>query len=187
MRAFIKDPSTARQMGGISAVAAPLLAAAAITVVGVIVQQPSSLSLPVPALSLLILAASLIVTSINASIWANYTHPEPAGKYTVSIFPPDTISEEEYDLAVRRHGVYKFWVNLARWTYQYGVYALWGGIVVAVIPSPRGSEWWVIPSVLSALYIVGDLALEWFAPKAPREPVYWVVDDEGVEASAEPS
>src|SRR5215207_574389 len=72
MRVAIRHSPTRRQLGGIASIAAPLLAAAPVTVIGVIVQQPGSLAFPTVALTALSFAAAALIISINASIWAAY-------------------------------------------------------------------------------------------------------------------
>ena len=73
MRVAIKHSPTGRQLGGIASIAAPLLAAAAVTMIGVIVQEPNSLKFPTIALTALSLAAAALIISVNASIWAAYS------------------------------------------------------------------------------------------------------------------
>ena len=67
-----------RALDSLSGIAAPLLAAASVTVIGVIVQQPSSLAWPSLALTWLVLAAIALITSVQCGFWARHHDVTPA-------------------------------------------------------------------------------------------------------------
>src|SRR5215471_10850919 len=69
---FESSHGPARALESLSGIAAPLLAAASVTVIGVIVQQPSSLAWPSLALALLVLAAIALITSVQCGFWARH-------------------------------------------------------------------------------------------------------------------
>src|SRR5215467_7059000 len=68
----------ARALESVSGIAAPLLAAASVTVIGVIVQQPNSLAWPSLALTLLVLAAIALIASVQCGFWARHYVVTPA-------------------------------------------------------------------------------------------------------------
>lgn len=177
MRYVIRHRATTRQMRGVANIAAPLLAAAAITVVGVVVQDPGRLAWPSLALALLAAAAAAFVTSVGASLWIAYYDSECDGP---AVTPRD-MPADEYRAATDLYAALGFWVSISRRTYMAGVYALWVGLGVCLVPSEW--QWWRLP----ALIVVGtavlvEAALSLLAPQAAVEPPVWVAiptaDDE---------
>jgi hypothetical protein len=146
-------------------------------VIGVIVQSPSSLALPYFALGFLALAVALLITSLNGSIWANYYDSEPPGPATISADTP-WMENDDYQHALQHYRCYSFWVNLARYTYQAGIYSLWIGLGVALIP--HGTHFslrlLVLVPILAAL--IAEFALSRLAPKIPLESSFWLLSAE---------
>ena len=68
------DPAA---LDALSSVAAPLLAGGTLALLGVVVQQPSSLRWPGLALLLLVVAAVMLVTAVQCGFWAGATPPVP--------------------------------------------------------------------------------------------------------------
>lgn len=132
MAPVLQHPPTSRSMRSASGVAAPLFAAACVTVIGVIVQQPGSLAYSSAALALLVSAAILLTASVQAGFWADYAEPTPLANGTVSLETPP-MSDEEYNEAVAYYQRYRLSVSLARRTYGAGVALLWLGVAAELI------------------------------------------------------
>ncbi len=126
-----------RALNAMSDVAAPLLAAASVTMVSVILQASSSFPQGEPAVVALLLAAGLFVLSVQSSFYAKiYSGPDAAG-------PP-----------ARRDR----WVNRSRRTYSSALLAFWVGIGLAVAPGPEGglARWLAV--AVAALFLLIELA-----------------------------
>jgi uncharacterized membrane protein YraQ (UPF0718 family) len=164
-------------MGSLSAIAAPLLAAAGVTVIGVIVQQPEALAIPDLALVTLALAVACLITSILGSIWVSYYDAEsPAGAQNASFDSTPALTDDEYvyDQAAFLYKAYRYWVNLSRRTFSAGVYALLVGVAIALVPHDVNG-WRLLSTFPFVGALIADVVLRRVAPRPPEEPPYWVI------------
>lgn len=174
MHAFIKHAPTRRQMGGLSAIAAPLLAAAGVTVIGVIVQQPEALAIPGLALVALALAVACLITSILASMWVSYYDAEPPGAQNASFDSTPSLADDEYVQAAFFYKAYRYWVSLSLRTFSAGVYALWVGLAIALVPHDVNG-WRLLALFPFVGALIATVVLPIVAPRPPEEPPYWVI------------
>jgi hypothetical protein len=182
----IRHAPTSRQMRSLSTIAAPLLAAADVTLTAVIIPSPDSVAYPSLAIAALVFSAACLVTSVSASIWAAYYEAEPLGDSTESVTTPH-MSRHDYQDAVAVYRAYSWWVKISTSTFRVGVFALWVGLGIALVP-PTHEGWRLAVVVPVAMALLVQLGLKWVAPKAPKERVYWVVtQDSEPHARREPS
>jgi hypothetical protein len=116
-------------------IAAPLLTAAAITITGVVVQQPDALRWPGITLLILVAAASLLVAAVQFGFLArrHVASPEEMRAWWPKLDQNETdarIRDDRADDAI----LYEWWADLARLTYGSGIVALWAGVGSAVAP-----------------------------------------------------
>lgn len=146
---------SARALESLSGIAAPLLAAASVTVIGVIVQQPSSLAWPSLALTWLVLAAIALITSVQFGFWARHYAVTPA---EIAAWWPMMDPKDRWNRVrgVQWHAAhhYRRWARYARIAYSAGIVALWMGVGFALVPSHASAYRWV------------PAALAWFAALA---------------------
>jgi uncharacterized membrane protein YraQ (UPF0718 family) len=162
-------------MGSLSVIAAPLLAAAGVTVIGVIVQQPEALAIPDLALVTLALAVACLITSILGSIWVSYYDAEPlAGAQNASFDSTPALTDDEYVQAAFFYKAYRYWVNLSRRTFSAGVYALLVGVAIALVPHDVNG-WRLLAPFPFVGALIADVVLRRVAPRPPEEPPYWVI------------
>lgn len=177
MRYVIHHAGTARQMRGVAGIAAPLLAAATITVIGVVVQAPSTLAYPSIALAVLVVAAASLITSVNANVWVAYYECEPVGDGRKTQLQTPSMEADEYRAARRLYATLSFWVRVSRWTYSFGVYTLWIGVGFCLLP--RSFSWARAPALAAVLAaILTEAILYRFAPKSAVEPPVWLISPE---------
>lgn len=172
MRVAIKHPPTRRQLGGVASIAAPLLAAGSLAVIGVIIQEPDSLRFPTLALAILATAATALVLSVSASVWAAYYDVTPPGDALVTMTAPRMTHREYYD-ALNAYAAYRFWVQVTRKAYHVGLYSLWIGLGIALVPDPF-SSWRLITLMPIVAALILELSLHRRAPQAGLEPPHWV-------------
>jgi hypothetical protein len=91
------------------------------------------------------------------------------------------MTHREYYDALNAYAAYSFWVQVTRRAYHVGIYALWIGLGIAVIPEPF-SGWRLIALIPIFAALVLELTLYRLAPKAAQEPPYWL---HGRDTSAE--
>jgi hypothetical protein len=126
-----------KALESLSGIAAPLLAAASITVIGVIVQQPNSLAWPSFALALLTLAAMFLISAVQCGFWArrHALTPQEIAQWW-PMMPDDArwhrVREVQWTIVVH----YNRWSILARKTYGTGICFLWFGLAAALVPHP---------------------------------------------------
>lgn len=171
LRAVIRHDPSRRQLDGIASVASPLLAAGALTVIAVLVQEPSASRCTPGALALLAVSAVAQIVSVNASIWARYHDSDPVAR-TPSVAADEDVLDADFSLGESHYASFTWWVNVARRSYNIGLLALWAGLLLTLIPSSASSWRWVaMVAVVSAPIL--DILLVRMAPKAPPEPAYW--------------
>jgi hypothetical protein len=115
-----------------------------VTVIGVIVQQPSSLAWPSPALALLVLAAIALITSVQCGFWARHYVVTPAeiAAWWPMMDPKDRWNRvREVQWHAAHH--YQRWDRYTRITYAAGIVALWLGVGVALVPDHPSAYRWV--------------------------------------------
>jgi hypothetical protein len=116
-------------------VAAPLLAAGAIALIGVVLQAPSSFGRGDEAVAVLGLAVFLLVLSVQCGFMSSQhtTTPREIDEYWVTM-PPDArwarIRREQW----RAQAAARAWGNVARLAYAIGITALWIGLALALVP-----------------------------------------------------
>ena len=151
----------ARAMDAVTAIAAPLLAAGAIALIGVIVQAADKFAQPNLALFLLTAAAVALVIAVQCGFWARrgMLSPSEVADWLPSTgaAPRDQLREEAVEWAAGR---YRRWAGPARLTYAIGILLLWSGVAVALLPPGESDERW---------FAVGVAALAAFAE------VVWLV------------
>jgi hypothetical protein len=177
VRYVIHHAATSRQMRGVSSIAAPLLAAAALTVIGVVVQAPTALALPSISLAVLVIAAAALITSVNANVWVAYYECEPLGDQLETQIDTPTMDDDDYRSARRLYNALSFWVRVSRWSYSFGVYALWIGVGLCLVPKPF--SWARVPALAAVgAAIVTEAVLYRLAPKSAVEPAVWLIAHE---------
>jgi hypothetical protein len=144
-----------------STVAAPLLAGAAITLAGVVIQQEDSLRHPGAVLALLILAAAFLLFAVQAGSWARRHYASPD---EITQWWPDA-NEARLQLVRReqRHGAHRYRLWARRYTFLFngGLLVLWCAVAVAAMPKPGVHEpglRWVATAIAAAAAI---LELAW--------------------------
>lgn len=134
----------ARALESVSGVAAPLLAAACVTVIGVIVQEPGSLAWPSLALALLVLAAAALIAAVQLGVWARQHVVAPA---EIAAWWPMMPAEARWHRVreVQWHAAahYKRWSRYTRISYSIGIIMLWSGVGVALVPDHPSAYRWV--------------------------------------------
>jgi hypothetical protein len=161
-------------MRGVSSISAPLLAAAAVAALGVIVQQPNSTRFPTLTLVCLSTAAAALITSVNAGNFSTYYDGDPIGGSGVTSFATPSLSATDYTDAVAAYRAYTFWFNLTRQSYTVGIYALWTGVALALVPAHPDAWRFVALAPIIAAAVADLLIWRRLAPEAPVEPVHWV-------------
>lgn len=140
---------SARALDSLSGIAAPLLAAASVTVIGVIVQMSSSLAWPSLALTWLVLAAIALITSVQCGFWARHHAVTPAeiAAWWPMMDPKDRWNRvREVQWHAAHH--YQRWARYTRIAYSAGIVALWMGVGFALVP-PHPSPYRWIPAALA--------------------------------------
>ncbi len=171
MKYIIRTDRSRRQIGRTSSIAAPLLAAAAVTVMGVIIQQPSSVARPGIALILLATATVLLVTSVGSAIWAGYYEDEPFGQ--AQRCNPPVAGDLAGDHAANIYRARQYWAGVAVLTYNFGLLAWAMGLIVAAIPHEPSLARWVVGGIFAA-GVAADFLLRRRAPKPDHEVPYWL-------------
>jgi len=130
--AFYGDTSAVDSM---TTIAAPLLVAAAVTVTGVIVQQPDSLRWPGATLLFLVITATLLITSIQLGFWSKRyaSTPEQVRQWWLNLNERDLNDRIAADLLSDREPLLRL-NNFSRWCYGIGITFLWISIGCAVAP-----------------------------------------------------
>jgi len=124
----------------VTTVAAPLLAAASVTLAGVIIQQQNALRLPGTTLLILTGAILVLVTSVQCGAWARryMMTPDQMLEWWPGANPARReIIEEEQRLYSRRLNM---WAGLAALTFNIGLVLLWAGLSVALAPTRDSNQ-----------------------------------------------
>ncbi|SEF57964.1 hypothetical protein SAMN04489712_101489 [Thermomonospora echinospora] len=158
----------ARALESLSGIAAPLLAAAAVTVIGVIVQQPSSLAWPSLALTLLVLSAIALIAAVQLGFWAraHVVTPAELAEWWPMLKPEDRwrrVRETQWRAAAH----YRRWDDATRYAYSAGIVLLWLGIGVALVPDDPSVYRWV-PAVLAWLAALAEIIWSLAALMSPN-------------------
>jgi hypothetical protein len=129
-------PAVARQaaadsyraaLGSMTDIASPLLSAASVTFTSVILQQPSSFRLGDLAVGALVVAAGLLVFSLQSGFHAR----------------------AQADFSENLNGR---WIQRARRSYSFGLVMLWTGVALALVPPNGGGPMrWVAVGLAAAL------------------------------------
>lgn len=171
MRYVIRHDPTRRLLGQTSSIVAPLFAAAGVTAMSVVVQQPESIGRPGIALILLSGAATLPVTSVIASLWAGYYQDEPGGS-AVDCSPPP-VGVPEADRAVVVYRAYRYWTGVTRRSYSSGLLCSALGLIAFILPhNPSPTRWFA--ATIVALGIVINFLFRKKAPVPETEEPRWV-------------
>jgi hypothetical protein len=124
----------------VTTVAAPLLAAAAVTLAGVIIQQEDALRLPGTTLLILTGAILVLVASVQCGAWARryMTTPDQMHSWWPGANPARrAIIEQEQRLYSKRLNI---WAGLAALTFNVGLVLLWSGLSVALVPTDNSAQ-----------------------------------------------
>ncbi|HZM83406.1 MAG TPA: hypothetical protein VFC19_47430 [Candidatus Limnocylindrales bacterium] len=125
---------------GLSTVAAPLLAAGAITLIGVVVQQETALRHPGMTLLLLTAATALLIMAVQCGSWARRYVTSPA---EIQQWWPEAnrarqeIIEREQRRHARRH---RLWARRFTLTFNLGMVCLYLALAAAVMPRAGSDE-----------------------------------------------
>lgn len=169
--------------GFLTGIAAPLLAGAAVAITGVVLQQPDSLRWPGVALLLLVVAASMLIAAVQFGFMArrHSASPDEVGDWWT--FLPEAERQERVrrDLADDAP-LYTWWAEFARWTYGFGIVALWCALAVAMLPARAHEQavWRWLAAVVaggSALFELGWLIVSrakpaWLVPRGAARRRY---------------
>jgi len=124
-----------------TSIAAPLLAGAAVSITGVVIQQESALRFPGTVLLLLVLTLLLLLTAVQAGFWArrHAVVPEDIEKWY-----PELSGSRRRALALqdqhRDSADFQLWANRARWCFGLGITLLWAAVATALIPQHGNKE-----------------------------------------------
>lgn len=165
-------------------IAAPLLAGAAVAIIGVVVQQPSSLRWPGVTLLLLVLAASSLVAAVQFGFLARRHTATPD---QVAAWWP-ALTQQARARRVRRDleddaPLFAWWADFARWAYGLGIVVLWIGLGVAITPDAGNEQptwrWlatavaWVVALLEVAWFVASRTRPGWFTPRAAARRRYY--------------
>jgi len=125
-------------MDAMGTIAAPLLAGFAFTAIGLVLQVEKSLRWPDQALAVLVVAALLFITSLQASFNAR-RHWVPPDQWAawLALAPHAGRRREMQKRWVENLAVYRRWIGIARVTYNLAIVALL--VAVAVMLMPKGT------------------------------------------------
>lgn len=163
MLVAVEHAASRRQLGGISAIATPILAAAAVALLGVVLQQPDSFA--IASVTSLILAISImaLAVSVNAAIWANY-YDVGQGVSDSRPLGDEEAAEKDISHGEALYRAFSWWVQVSRLSYQLGLYGLWGGIMCALVGPDMDLFRWAAMVIITAGFVV-DVLLPKFAPR----------------------
>jgi hypothetical protein len=130
---FYGDPGATDVMAGI---AAPLLVAASITIIGVIVQQPTSLRWPGLCLALLVLSALLLTMCVQFGFLAkrHAAGPEQVAQWWLKLDAERRANRVAAEILQNRRPM-EILTDISRWLYGSGIVVVWLAIGSAVVPS----------------------------------------------------
>ncbi|MBD1591116.1 hypothetical protein HC744_03570 [Arthrobacter sp. S1_S22] len=163
MLVAVEHTASRRQLGGISAIATPILAAAAVALLGVVLQQPDSFA--IASVTSLVLAMSImaLAVSVNAAIWANY-YDVGQGLSDSRPLGDEEAAEKDISHAEAVYKAFSWWVQVSRVTFQLGLYGLWGGIACALVGPEMDLFRWAAMVIVTAGFAV-DVVLPKCAPR----------------------
>lgn len=156
----------------LSTIAAPLLGGFSITLAGVVMQASERFRFYSIALLLLVIAAVLLLTSVQCGFWARHYYMRPEEAIT---WWPDYESnlQRQKMLLSEQHKSYALftrWSRRARHTYSFGIVVFLLGIMVTLIPVGTGwqsqVQWGAV--FVAALAAVGELT--WLTSASRRMP-----------------
>jgi len=151
------DPyGAAKAADGMGTIAAPLLAAASLGLIGLVLQVETSLKWASLALLLLIVASASLITSVQATFWMRQYDVTPA---ELVMWHDD--ANDRMDVLRTTHWTYqvelRVWQRRAARTYQFGIVALYAAIAVVLIPAHHVTAARVLAVVAAALATLGEL------------------------------
>jgi hypothetical protein len=123
----------AKAMDGIGAVAAPLLAAGALGLVGLVLSVETQLRWPSLALLLLVASSSLLVFAVQATSWMRQYDVTPS-EFWDWYHDADVRLAELRDIQWTYQAERRVWGNRARSAYQVGIVFLYAAIAVVLVP-----------------------------------------------------
>jgi MFS family permease len=157
-------------------IAAPLLAAASFTFIGLIVPKADQIRYPSVTLCFLIAAALLFVAAIQLSFWSLQYAITPAD---VESWHPTVPEDEKRDILRVHSQAYSMWAKGFSTAYRAGILALLVGVTLSLVPDGRidtgrwigiaiggagfvGEAWWITASWIlqgsyDALYYVDQV------------------------------
>lgn len=150
----------------VSSVAAPLLAAGAITLAGVVLQEEKALRYPGIVLLMLTSAIFMLVTSVQCGAWARRYATTPGEMLQ---WWPDAntarieILVKEQEFYSQRHMVWAWGSSLS---FNSGILLLWGALIAALIPNTDSLQqnWrWIAAGVAGVGMLV---ELLWIVPSS---------------------
>ncbi len=121
-------------------VAAPLLAGFSVATLGIVLTAEQSLRWPGAVLICLTAAAAFFVMCLQCGFHARQHLYSPADaaawweKSDLEARRDDIQAEQEHD-----YQIWLIWMNRTRRLYNFGIYALWVGIGIALVPPSRES------------------------------------------------
>jgi hypothetical protein len=157
-------------------IAAPLLASASVTIIGVVVQQPDALRWPGVSLALLALAAFLLVNAVQLGFLARRHVARPD---EIAPWWPD-LDQQALAQRIRRDreddaALFAWWANYASVAYGLGVAVLWVAIGTALAPGENQQQvdwrWiaaagaWATAVFETAWFIASRRKPDWFLPR----------------------
>jgi len=130
----VPDPyGAARAMDGMGSVAAPLLAAGALGLLGLVLSVEEHLRSPSLALLLLVISSSSLVLAVQSTFWMrqyNVTPSEMRQWHDDADHRLSELRDTQWTYQVEQQA----WENRARRSYQVGIVALYAGVAVVLIP-----------------------------------------------------
>ncbi len=152
---LLGQPSASATRSGI---ATPLLAGFSITLLGVVAQQDDNFRQPGLSITLLAIAASLFIVSVQCGFWARQYLVTPSE--LESWHPETALNNPEYkrtrELQVRGGRAFDTWEGRARNSYGLGLLALLLGVMVALAPdsnSPQPELRWTAAAVVALMVL----------------------------------
>lgn len=160
-----------RALSAMTTVAAPLLAAGAIALIGVILQAPSSFGRADEAVVVLGLAVFFLVLSVQCGFMSHQhaTTPREIDEYWVTM-PPDLrwarIRREQW----RAQTAARAWGNVARLVYAIGITALWIGLALALVPPGSMRCGRIVAIAGAGAAAVFEICWTWIVSRPTRPP-----------------
>ena len=133
------------------AIAAPLLAAASFTLIGLVVPKAEELRYPSITLCFLVLAALLFVAAVQLLFWARQWMIAPED---VRRWLPNVAEDEELDIQKGHVRAFRLWAGAFVLAYRLGILVLLVGVTFSLVPDNNiDAGRWLAIAIASAGFV----------------------------------